>query len=299
MKFDSKARCTLDAIQRTVGVFGSLTFIEVLANLLVTRATDSALARALWDDTVVRSELRRQLRENVESGRTFSGPTGHDFAHFLKQVISTTEHEHAPETTDCEITLTLHRLAADGLQHSGVNSAKAVDVVNRYYGRKSPTDEHAEAVWAVVDSNVLLHGKFFNQVEWHKEIDASSVVIVVPAQVIKEIDTAKNSQNNHIQSRARQLVKAFREWISGDMQKPQSLRKQSYLQLLYQKPLHYPEDLDLQIPDDRILAETLEFRWKQKGSRTALITNDTLLRFKAKASGIEVPDLPKEIINCK
>ena len=64
--------------------------------------------------------------------------------------------------------------------------------------------------YLVLDTNVYLHYKDFEQVDW-KTLMADDVTICVPFVVLSEIDKHKDQSRGKIQKRAKKLSSRFSE----------------------------------------------------------------------------------------
>ena len=58
-------------------------------------------------------------------------------------------------------------------------------------------------MYAVIDSNILLHYKWFEDIPWAEELDCETVIIVLTSVVVGEIDKKKDQGEGKVQKRAK------------------------------------------------------------------------------------------------
>ena len=145
-------------------------------------------------------------------------------------------------------------------------------------------------VFAFIDTNVLLHYRFFLDVDWVAALDEPEVVLVLAPVVLSEIDDHKWSGSRREKARAKGVLKAIdeielaaeaigiREGVSvmGIGHEPAEAVFASYR-------------LQGGVKDDRLLASLLAFCEEQGSNhRVLLVTADAGLRVKARVQRIEV-----------
>lgn len=59
----------------------------------------------------------------------------------------------------------------------------------------------------VLDSNIYLHYRSFEDIPWQEELGCDEVVIVLSATVLEEIDLKKDGEKGKIKKRAKKCVK--------------------------------------------------------------------------------------------
>ena len=156
-------------------------------------------------------------------------------------------------------------------------------------------EETMDELWLVPDTNALLMNPALE--EW--EGDEPATIVIVP-QVMRELDRHKlHHPNPDIQDRARKLVRRFEEFSRrGDTLEeavPLSGR------LTYRDEV-VDADMRTTLPwlradnaDDRILASVLELRWHHPHRSITLVTEDQLLRGKARRARVETDRAPKPV----
>lgn len=65
----------------------------------------------------------------------------------------------------------------------------------------------------VLDSNIFLHYKSFEDIPWHEELGCDEVVIVLSATVLEEIDQKKDGEKGKIKNRARKVSSRIGELL--------------------------------------------------------------------------------------
>ena len=145
-------------------------------------------------------------------------------------------------------------------------------------------------VFAFIDTNVLLHYRFFRDVDWAAALDEPEVVLVLAPVVLSELDDHKWSGSRREKARAKGVLKAIDEIelaaeaigiragvsVMGIGHEPAEAAFARYR-------------LQGGVKDDRLLASVLAFR-EERGSnhRVLLVTADAGLRVKARVQRIEV-----------
>ena len=149
----------------------------------------------------------------------------------------------------------------------------------------------------VCDTNIFIHGDFFNEVDWASEVGAGSTVcIVVTTTVHHELDQLKHTgQTARIKDRAwKVLRKLARLTEKASLETEVPLRNKSFLLIHCREPKVKEFDgLDADVPDDRIIASTLEFQ-KSKAD-VSLLASDYGIVAKAKSQGLDAKLLPDNL----
>lgn len=106
----------------------------------------------------------------------------------------------------------------------------------------------------IPDTNLLLHGKFIDEIKWNSIFDEENIVVVITYTVLKELDHAKYTKN-----RARQLISFFKKYETDE-----NLNKKIPLKISPKKvnweslPQKYKNILDKEDSDHNILAEIIK-----------------------------------------
>ena len=145
-------------------------------------------------------------------------------------------------------------------------------------------------VFAFIDTNVLLHYRFFREVDWAAALGESEVVLVLAPAVLSELDEHKWSGSRREKARAKAVLKAIDEielaaetigiragvGVMGIGHEPAEAVFSRYC-------------LRGGVNDDQLLASLLAFR-EERGAddQVLLVTADAGLRVKARVQGIEV-----------
>ena len=148
----------------------------------------------------------------------------------------------------------------------------------------------AKRVFAFVDTNVLLHYRFFRDVNWAKELSADEAILVFAPVVLEELDKWKWAGIRRARTRAQKVLKAL-----TDLQlsvTPVAMREDAKIMALDEEPpdaLFRRYRLQPRINDDRILAAALEFPVAMhRGGEVLIVTADMGLRLKASTRKINV-----------
>ena len=145
-------------------------------------------------------------------------------------------------------------------------------------------------VFAFIDTNVLLHYRFFRDVDWAAALDAPEVVLVLAPVVLSELDDHKWSGSRREKARAKAVLKAIDEIEL--VAEAIGIRAGVSVMGIGHEPaeaVFARYRLQGGVKDDRLLASLLAFREEcGASSRALLVTADAGLRVKARVQRIEV-----------
>ena len=147
--------------------------------------------------------------------------------------------------------------------------------------------------YCFIDSTIFLHFKLFTEIEWNKLINSTSTLLVICPTVIKELDLKKDlGYDIDIRHRARKVISKISEILNSKL--IGSIKKNLDLEFLPNEPSidWSKEQLDPEIPDDRIIASILEK--KNNFQNIILAADDTGLKLKASYRGITCLSLPEK-----
>ena len=156
-----------------------------------------------------------------------------------------------------------------------------------------------------IDTNVLLHFQFFDEVDWHTRLGVTSVTLVFAPVVLAELGRHKWSGSRREKARAKSVLKKIA--VLGLSMTPVSLRPGVDVIALDAEPsdaLFAQHRLHPHASDDRLLASLLGFRDERPGSRVMILSADTGLGIKARsrrieiiapADSLELPDEPDDV----
>lgn len=150
-------------------------------------------------------------------------------------------------------------------------------------------------VFAFLDTNVLIHGKFFEQVAWLKLLDADAVVLVLTSTVLHEVDKLKDgAEGKFSRNRAKDFVARFRKYEDlVHNEDGARVHDNVWVRVLPHEPT-IRQGFDPNVRDDRIINSILDF--KASGSqRVLLISRDLMIRIKAGSNGIDKIPMPDAI----
>lgn len=149
--------------------------------------------------------------------------------------------------------------------------------------------------WIVIpDTNVLIHGKLFHEVEWNREIGVRCVLLTVPLVILDELDRTKDRDLQYGR-RARSVLLALdtttkdKDWLS-----PIPLRQNVALQLLDEPFGHQRQESQ----DDEIVRQARYFAQINE-NRLILVTRDRGMRLRAQAYGLTSKNLPDHLERIK
>lgn len=142
------------------------------------------------------------------------------------------------------------------------------------------------------DTNIALHYKRIDQIDWsemfhHKEID-----IYVSPIISRELDRAKTV---HSSKKIRDRASEYSKWLFEKFDSP-SISKNTKLHFITTEPLiNYVEQrLDKDNYDDQLIATTIEFSKNHPKTEIFVITADLGLSLKLKTRKIDVKNLDQK-----
>lgn len=162
-----------------------------------------------------------------------------------------------------------------------------------------------------LDTNILLHFKPINEIDWRKIFESEKVNIVIPLLVMQELDKHKyNPARRKIRERAKGVIRYFHK-IEDD--KNYEIRDGVEIEFQKNKPRikFFKYRFDPEIKDNQILASILEYKKKYRKDAT-LVHYDISLKLIANRYGIknemldedhliqeELDDAEKEVIKLR
>lgn len=153
----------------------------------------------------------------------------------------------------------------------------------------------SRTVAAFLDTNILVHFRSFDELDWRELLDAENVILCVPLIVIAELDQLKDHDTGKKRHRARFLLQRLEELGKPDQRT--NLRHGVDLLLIAARPrLDYGEHgLDREVNDDRIIASMIDFRRSNPGLELVLLSDDTTPRISAQRFGLSARSLPEDL----
>jgi len=136
-----------------------------------------------------------------------------------------------------------------------------------------------------IDSNILIHFKEFESIDWLEEISGTECTIVIAPIVIDELDRKKIGTDK-LSNRARKAlikIEALSEKMNSE------IRSHVFIEIVHKKPtkaLFRKYDLNADEPDQRLIGTILQFKIDRKTDEVLLCTNDIGPRLRAKPYNI-------------
>ena len=149
---------------------------------------------------------------------------------------------------------------------------------------------------AVPDTNVFLHYRAVDQIDWCGLLAAESVSIVVPQIIIRELNDAKDGHASpKIRKRAASVLRRLDELAEQGFEV--KLRDNVTLCFKTSEPTldFAANQLNPQSQDDLLLASLIALKSAYPDERVVLATADLGLKLKAKYRSIEVLSLPDSL----
>jgi PIN domain len=145
------------------------------------------------------------------------------------------------------------------------------------------------------DTNLFLQCKALPQINWVEVTAGQDIAVLVPAAVQREIDRLKGDGNGRRALRARTANSILRTILrSADEEKVLRDGDPRVVLRIAPKPAERRlyQELDLQWPDDQIVAEALDYRAEHPLDTVRVLSGDTGILLSAKRSGLEAVEIP-------
>lgn len=305
MSYDPGAKAVLDLIQHRLD-YTQQVMIHWLPNTFLSLSpTEAILPRVLYEEEVWPSSLRGQYLQVMSTQRgalvgtefSYVERTGCNFGILLAETLDLVGKEEAPAVTEWHIASIMVERGRKTLVGLGIKPDMLLQRVGALCGRVVLSEAERAKAWCFCDTNVFLHYRMFDEVDWHKGLDLESVVLVVPTLVLRELDRLKHGQPDKGRSkRAGQVLRKLVNFaLAAPAGTPTLVRKGVELLLLHREPAHYPDGLVPEVDDDRLLATAIEFRWTHPGARVIVVSGDGLMRVKAHGHGLEQWEIPAKL----
>ncbi|MDE3721808.1 PIN domain-containing protein [Nocardiopsis sp. N85] len=143
----------------------------------------------------------------------------------------------------------------------------------------------------LLDTNVLVHGKPFEMVDWQKLAGSKYACLVFPLAVIDELDKLKDTK----QHKARVPLASLDRLISHTNPFQRARARDGVHIQITDEPLGHTR---LSRVDDEIIRQASYFQ-SVSGKNLKVITRDRGMKFRAEFSGISAEILPKELERSK
>ena len=148
-----------------------------------------------------------------------------------------------------------------------------------------------------VDTNLFLQCKPLEEIDWNYFRDFREINIIIPIQVLREIDDAKNSPSNRKSKRARAINSIHRKISDSEDGRGVIQNRDPLLTVAVTSGLPFGSDppitLNLSIPDHHIVHEMILYRGKYSGNSMGLLTGDWALTTTAKQHNFSVWGIPE------
>lgn len=154
-----------------------------------------------------------------------------------------------------------------------------------------------ERIVLFIDTNIIFQCKPLDQLVWNS-FGYKKILLIIPRQVLEEVDKGKRSPNNRISKRA----KGFSSAILRNLDQIEEVfcvkEKNPQISITVTSGLPFSESppitLNLNIPDNRITFEMILYKNAHPEIEIGLLTGDFQLRITAKQHGFKVFDIPED-----
>ena len=138
-----------------------------------------------------------------------------------------------------------------------------------------------------IDTNVLLHYRRLEEIDWLNLTKSKGVVIILCPAVIRELDQHKVSHpQNKFRKRAQEIVTSLYSRHSGA--NSDVIQNGVRLEFLAEDPNidFVAHKLNVQLADDWLIASAIDWKQKHPRDETKIVSADLGISIKAKAQGI-------------
>ena len=151
-------------------------------------------------------------------------------------------------------------------------------------------------IYLFADTNLFLHYKPLDQIDWSKLGDFDSIEVVVCPPVQREIDTLKGGREGRRSERARRTASILLEIAQHGPQQQRTASPNVMLDLYVtsQPKQDLADKLDYSQNDDRLIGHLAQFIEDNPSSDAHLLTRDSGPVLKAKNLGIPYKIIPDE-----
>ena len=153
---------------------------------------------------------------------------------------------------------------------------------------RDTVEPRAPRVFAFVDTNVLLHYRFFRDVDWAEELGADEATLVFAPVVVEELDEQKWAGTRRARARAKKVLRTLKGL--GLSATPGRMRPGVQIFALDEEPsdtLFVHHRLQPRISDDRLLASVLAFAASQ--------TSDAVIKVLTADMGLSLKGATRQI----
>lgn len=137
----------------------------------------------------------------------------------------------------------------------------------------------------VLDSNILLHYRYFEDIPWQEELGCGDITIVLTAMVIEEIDDKKDNEKGKIQKRAKTVSGRIAEiLLDGDTGKyPVIFLESAYATEAERRQYHLDRN------DNQILYDVAMSGLDK--DKVVVVSSDNAMLIRAKQQGFRIHKL--------
>lgn len=305
----SSVETIIDVLHGVVDAVGDLFYDWAVVMLAKLSPTLGALPAALNEDEVWQQSRRYAVLSNPPDLERVKGrfgvvnlgnlttKSGRSFALLLSEARRLAEQEGMPGLREWHLAKAIVDTdASNTLGGLGINPDALVRRVGEIEGRLQLSPADLAKTWCVCDANVFLHFALFDQVDWPKELGYKAVVLVVPTAVLRAIDRYKSDrEHERQQKRARTVLPLFGKYALGVSAGVLAPVRPGVELLVRDREPPIPSGFDPVDPDDRIVADALDFRWTHPGAKVVVLSGDYTVRLKARSQGLEQKAVPDHL----
>jgi PIN domain len=149
------------------------------------------------------------------------------------------------------------------------------------------------------DSNLFLQCRVFSEIDWRLIADSDDqITILIPTAVSRELDRLKSDGNRRRSKRAREASQFLRQIALSEDLRTMVRKEDPCVEIRIPDKIKIDrsqgENLDLEHPDDHIVAEMLTYLATSQDVDARLLTHDVNLMIAARRHGLKIVEIPEK-----
>lgn len=146
--------------------------------------------------------------------------------------------------------------------------------------------EKTNKMYAFLDTNVLIHFPFVNEIDWPKVLTSKQVCLVIAPIVLTELDNVKDGMTKpgrrELAGKVSKFITTSLEKVDPGLETPLPERPNTTVMYFGEDDLTIKPQLRNDKQDDHLIAAMLHFKEKCPSFSTVLIAGDNNCRFRAR-----------------
>lgn len=145
----------------------------------------------------------------------------------------------------------------------------------------------------VLDTNVLLHYRKFDHIDWPRVLEVERVRLLLPLAVIEELDAKKYSRRKDLRGRAAKVLAALCRYLENSPGTLTAISSKVTIETLSDGP----DEVKYASGQDSVILAFSQWFQQVTGQPVTIVTADQSMRIRALALGLKVWRMPADLIN--